>query len=263
MKLFASVLALSITWNALIPCASAHGGVTRFCTSGAGGSVISAAGSADFGVNGGSGDLVLHASNVPAGNFGMFVYGSAAVSPIAIGSGFRCVGGSLLRLPQVRSQIGQATVSFAADYLAPQSVAGPIAFGSTWSFQFLFRSGTSVDLSDAIGIHFGPAEPVIGWTTLASGAKTGHPTGALAIGGVHVLADAASWNAFWSLHTQGFTPPLPQPSVDFTQNAVVAVFAGRDAAVRVRPRAACRASRARRVDTSERGDLVSVSSTAT
>lgn len=217
-----SLLFPSFAFVSLAPLAVAHGGVTRFCTPGANGSVITAAGSTDFGAASGSGDLVLHASNVPAGSFGLYFYGSAAVAPVSIGSGLRCVGGTLLRLPVVQSQVGAPTVSFPVDYLAPQSVAGPIAPGSTWSFQFLFRSGATTDLSDAIGIHFGPPEPLTPWTSLAQGTRTGHPTGVTFGGGVHVVADAASWTSFWASHGVA----QPAPAVDFTQHAVVAVFAG-------------------------------------
>lgn len=227
MKQLASLLVTSVCALSFASHATAQGGVTRFCTPGASGSVITAAGSGDFTVGGGSGDLVLHASNVPAGSFGLYFYGSAAVAPVSIGNGFRCVGGTLLRLPVVQSQVGQPTVSFPVDYLAPQSVAGPIAPGSTWSFQFLFRAGATFDLSDAISVHFGAPEPVTSWTTLAQGTRTGHPTGWSFEGGTHTITDLASWTTFWSLHTQGMTPTPPLPAVDFTQDAVVAVFAGR------------------------------------
>ncbi|MFN0242110.1 MAG: protease complex subunit PrcB family protein [Planctomycetota bacterium] len=226
MKSLAPLLFTSFAFVAFAPLAAAQGGVTRFCTPGTNGSVITAAGSADFTVAGGSGDLVLHASNVPAGNFGLFFYGSAQIAPTPLGNGTRCVGGTLLRLPVVQAQAGQPTVAFPVDYLAPQSAAGPIAPGSTWNFQFLFRTGATFDLSDAIGIHFGLPEPT-GFTTLLQGPRTGHPTGWQFEGGTQVVTDAASWTAFWNLHTTGMTPQPPEPAVDFAQNAVLAVFAGR------------------------------------
>jgi PrcB C-terminal len=203
------------------PRALAQGGVTRHCISGASGSQISASGSASFTVNGGSGDLLLHSTSMPSGSFGRFFYGPTSTAPVPFGNGFRCVGAPLFRMPV----LPQGSADFAVDYLMPPSVAGTITPGSTWNFQFWFRSGPSFDLSDAIEIRFVPPENLTTWSTIVEGEISMHPLGQLQAGGIQIIDDANEWAQFWAEYDPSFPPTAP-PFVDFTQNQVLAVFAG-------------------------------------
>lgn len=199
---------------ALAPTAWAQGGVSTFCPTGANAAHIGATGSARLDVAGGSGDLVLHATNVPAGSPGLFLMSQALQGPIPFGQGFRCLSAPLVRLPVV------ADATFALDYQAP-GVAGLFTPGSSWNFQFWFRSGTSFDLSDGLSVTFGAPEIVTDVVTLSQGEHTNHPLGWS--GGILLVDDAAAFDALWQQHVAGFEPT---PPMDFSRYAVVAVFLG-------------------------------------
>ena len=209
--------------------AVAQGGVTRFCTPGANGAVISATGSASLTANGGSGDLTLHASGLPVNTVGIFLQGNLAVPAVPFGQGHLCIGGvpQIWRLAVAATGPSGTSASHVLDHLAPPDPAAQITAGSTWNFQFWFRSGASSDLTDAIGIQFVPAASIGPGTELVSALKSSHPLGQTPSGGALVFGDAAAFAAFWSAHTSGTMPPPPPPPVDFSQDMAVAVFAGR------------------------------------
>lgn len=195
----------------------AQGGTSNFCATGASGSRISATGSSLLGVNGGTGDLVLRASNVPTGTAGVFIMSQAVSQGFPFGQGSLCLSGSIVRLPIV------SNATFALDYTAP-AVAGLFTQGSIWNFQFWFRSGASFDISDGLEVSFGAQELVANVVNIEQGWFSGHP---LAWGGgIELVQDQASWDALWSQHTAGQFPPPSTPVVDFSQRAVVAVFIG-------------------------------------
>lgn len=62
--------------------------------------------------------------------------------------------------------------------------------------------------------------------TVEQSTHSAHPL-AQGPGVAHVLVDnQADWDLFWMMHTAFAFPQAPQPPVDFTQDAVVALFAG-------------------------------------
>jgi hypothetical protein len=148
---------------------------------------------------------------------------------VPFGQGTLCVGGTpqLWRLAVAATGPNGTSASHALDYLAPPDPAAQITAGSTWNFQYWFRSGASSDLTDAIAIQFVPAVSIGPGTELVSASKSGHPLGQTPSGGVLVLGDAAAFAAFWSAHTSNSTPPPPPPPVNFSQDTAIAVFAGR------------------------------------
>ncbi|MBL8859345.1 MAG: hypothetical protein JNL28_12615 [Planctomycetes bacterium] len=210
-------LALLALFAATSASTYAQGGIAHFCPTGLNGSLISATGSSRLGVNGGAGDLVLHASNVPPGAPGVFVMSQAYSQPIPFGQGFRCISGQILRLPIV------SNATFALDYTAP-AVTGLFTPGAVWNFQFWFRAGGSFDLSDGVEITFDTRELVTNITNIEQSWFSGHPLAWT--GGMELIQDQTAWNAFWAMHTSGQFPPTTAPPVDFNAAAVVAVFTG-------------------------------------
>jgi len=202
--------------------APAQGGVVHYCHPGVSGAHLSLSGSASFAANGGSGDFVLHASNLPAGTTGVFLMGSGITQAIPFGLGFRCISGPVYRLHAVAAGSGRTSVSHALDYLDANGASNLITPGTAWSFRFWFRAGGSFDLTDAAQVVFGPPELVVGAASVAQGAITSHPLGWTQAGGIELVEDAAQWSALWSQHDPSSSPP----SVDFARDVVVAVFAG-------------------------------------
>lgn len=107
-------------------------------------------------------DLTLTASNLPVGQFGIFVVGDAqAQTPLA--EGFLCVGGTIGRYQQP-NQIQQVdmngTFSLQIDLNGiPQGqIPVPVAVGDTWNFQAWHRdvgaAGQTANLTDGISITF-------------------------------------------------------------------------------------------------------------
>jgi hypothetical protein len=222
MKVRSIALTLALVSFAQTGSVLAQGGVTRFCTSGSAGSHLSAAGSASFTANGGHGDLVLMADHVGSAAPGLFFFGSNSIAQVPFGNGFRCVGGSVFRLTPVTPGPGSNVSAFALDYLAGHGTA--ITPGSTWNFQFWFRSAGTFDLSDALQVQFGRPSPLTPITTVVQGNPSSHPLSQTQTGGAVLIADPSAWGAFWVQH-EGINPIAP-PIVDFTQNVVIAVFAG-------------------------------------
>lgn len=218
-----SSLAL-VSFAFVAPPALAQGGVVHYCQSGASGAELDVSGSASFAANGGSGDFTLHASNLPASTTGVFLMGSGITQGIPFGLGYRCVAGPVYRLRTVGAGLGATSVSHTLDYLAPSNASNLITPGSVWTFQFWFRAGGSFDLTDAAQVVFGPPEPVVGSSSIATGTHSSHPLGWTDAGGIVLVQDATRWNALWAAHDPWQSTP---PSVDFTQDVVLAVFAGR------------------------------------
>jgi hypothetical protein len=208
---------LFVLFTTLASSTFAQGGTSTFCQTGANGSRISATGSSLLAANGGAGDLVLHATNVPPGAPGIFIMNQALSQGFGFGQGSLCLLGSIVRLPVVTN------ATFALDYTAP-AVIGLFTPGSSWNFQFWFRSAPSFDLSDGIEITFDTNELVTDVVNVQQSWYSGHP---LAWGGgIELIQDQTTWDAFWVQHTAGQFPPPAAPFVDFTQRAVVAVFLG-------------------------------------
>jgi len=105
--------------------------------------------------------LVLHAGPCPAGQPGLFFYGSAQID-VPFGNGRRCAGGSVFRLNPPVLVAATGTASKALDLLsAPANAgAGQIDPGSQWNFQFWYRDpaggGAGFNLSDALNVIFCP-----------------------------------------------------------------------------------------------------------
>ncbi|MAF67090.1 MAG: hypothetical protein CMJ84_15710 [Planctomycetes bacterium] len=132
---------------------------TNYCTSlpnsTGGAALMSAEGSSGVEAN----DIVLHAGPVPAGQFGIFFYGSVAVE-VPFGNGVRCVetgNGEPFRLyPAVPTAPGVMT--YELDLEDPPVPAAQIHPGSTWYFQAWFRDpaggGATFNTSDGYRITF-------------------------------------------------------------------------------------------------------------
>jgi Tol biopolymer transport system component len=103
-------------------------------------------------------NLVLTAGHCPTSRLGLFFYGDAQAQ-LPFGAGWRCVGGSLHRLPLVHTSAA-GTAQFALGPLLEAGGTG-IQPGSTWNFQFVFRDSTGgaapdLNLSDAMSATFAP-----------------------------------------------------------------------------------------------------------
>jgi len=101
--------------------------------------------------------LVLEAQPVPAGQAGLFFYGSDEVEQ-PFGDGYLCIAGALHRLPPHVASGGVLRHALAID--DPPEPAGQITAGSTWKFQAWFRdpaAGLSgFNLSDGLSVTFVP-----------------------------------------------------------------------------------------------------------
>jgi len=106
-------------------------------------------------------DLVLTASGVPPGTFGLFFYGTTQVQ-VPLGGGVRCVGGSIFRIGPASLAGPDGVNSRALEFNAPPLGAGPgaVSAGQTWNFQYWFRepagSAAPTNLSNALQVPFCP-----------------------------------------------------------------------------------------------------------
>ena len=116
------------------------------------GAVIGTSGTSSASLNA----LVLEATEAPAQQFGLFFYGPNQVQ-VAFGDGFRCVGGSLARLPIVLTDAG-GQASWPLDLTMPPSAGDQITAGSSWNFQFWYRDpgagGAGFNTSNAMKVTF-------------------------------------------------------------------------------------------------------------
>ena len=108
------------------------------------------------------GSFALIGGGCPTNVNAFFLYGSTQVQ-VPLGDGFRCVGGTLLRLQPAQSTGASGTIVRPVDFGAPPANGGPGALtpGSTWNFQLYYRDpfgpgGTGANLSDAIAVTFCP-----------------------------------------------------------------------------------------------------------
>ena len=129
---------------------------TTYCTalpnSSALPALMSASGSTSVAAN----DLVLRAAPLPD-QPGLFYYGPMQIF-VPFGNGFRCVGGTVGRLPITVATNGELV--HALDNTAPPNGSVVITSGSTWNFQAWFRDppagGAAFNLSDGLEVSFVP-----------------------------------------------------------------------------------------------------------
>ncbi|MFT5154531.1 MAG: hypothetical protein ACI841_004539, partial [Planctomycetota bacterium] len=117
------------------------------------GATIGFSGSASVAAN----NLTLTASEMPAGQNGLFYFGPNEGS-VVFGNGFRCISGTLTRLPIVTTN-GSGEASYALD-LGNLPGAASIGAGDTVKFQFWFRDpaggGPAFNLTDGLSATFCP-----------------------------------------------------------------------------------------------------------
>lgn len=107
-----------------------------------------------------SNELVLHASGLPANQYGIFFYGPETSSS-PFGNGTLCVGGPLgvFRLKPAQLSDAGGLVSRPLDLNAHPSNtgAGQINAGTTWNFQFWYRDpGHGFNLTNGVSVTFEP-----------------------------------------------------------------------------------------------------------
>jgi hypothetical protein len=114
------------------------------------GATLSALGGASLAAN----DLTLLGAGLPAGALAHVVSGQqAGVAPL--GSGLRCIAGSVLRLPGVLSADAAGALQVPLDMEAAP-LGGLVTAGSTWRFQLWYRDGAALNTSDALAVVFCP-----------------------------------------------------------------------------------------------------------
>jgi len=106
-------------------------------------------------------DLVLEASGLPPGQFGLFFYGRSPIQ-VPFGDGFLCVGGGVFRLnpPLVTDAAGEVARPLDLTRPPAASGAGAITAFSTWRAQFWYRDpaggGAGFNTSDGLTLPFCP-----------------------------------------------------------------------------------------------------------
>lgn len=95
------------------------------------GGVIQVTGSQDTTVN----DTVLTATDIPGGQFGIFIYSMGQAS-LPVGDGTLCISGPLFRLPPQSTGTGSMSLTLDFNNLP---VGGDILPGEVWNFQAWFR----------------------------------------------------------------------------------------------------------------------------
>ncbi|MCP3917525.1 MAG: hypothetical protein GY711_18430 [bacterium] len=134
---------------------------TSFCSTNANSSGLTAAILASGSESLTAGDLVLHASGLPAGTTGLFFYAPLRTQ-VPFGNGVRCVAGGPRQVARLTPLVASGAGAFqqALDYAAPPNPETTIQAGSTWSFQAWFLDpaggGAGFSTSDAVEIQFVP-----------------------------------------------------------------------------------------------------------
>lgn len=131
---------------------------TNYCTTSPNsvgpGATITFGGSHSIAAN----DLTLDVWGATLTKPGLFFYGPDQVA-LPFGDGTRCVGGSLVRLPVVFTDLF-GFASYAVDFTDGSSPASSIVVGDTFNFQFWYRDpqGTNAtfNTSDGLTITFAP-----------------------------------------------------------------------------------------------------------
>ena len=156
LSIVAADLTEALVLNSLTSLSSPECLGTSYCvaavnSTGVGASMCSF-GSASVSTN----NLVLRCTDLPHGQFGIFYYGPNQIQ-FPFGNGFRCVGGSVYRLP-ILSSGPTGTLIYAVDNTHPPQLSGQIHPGSTWNFQCWYRdpagAGAAHNLSDGHSIQF-------------------------------------------------------------------------------------------------------------
>ncbi len=137
---------------------------TNYCAtspnSAGAGAVISGRGVPSIGQN----YFKVSADGAPAGQFGLFYYGSVPMSA-PFGDGLRCVGAGTTGTFRLNPPVVIDPTGFAyrlLDFTQPPEGSGPgkIDPGSTWYFQFWYRDpafgGSGFNLSDGLSVVFCP-----------------------------------------------------------------------------------------------------------
>lgn len=148
----AALMTQTVNWTVV----ASQNPVSSYCISApnsvGAGAVIAASGSTSIALH----DLQLTTIGLPPSSAGLYYHGSTATQS-AFGNGWRCVGGSVLRLPTMTANLfGDASLVFDAA-AAP---AGVIAPGTTRRFQYWYRNpaggGAGFNLSNALSVFFCP-----------------------------------------------------------------------------------------------------------
>jgi hypothetical protein len=124
------------------------------------GCLLDAIGSSSVGLD----DLTLTITNAEPSEFGLCFMGPTQIAPVLFGDGLRCVGGALKRHGVVladaagNATYGPGIVGYSIANFPP---SGHISIGSTWSFQFWYRSNTGPcasgsNVSNALAVTFTP-----------------------------------------------------------------------------------------------------------
>lgn len=100
-------------------------------------------------------DLAVEVTGLPAApNFGLLFFGPNQIPPVALGEGFLCVGGGIVRVTPTAQAAGSTVITL--DGSAPY--AATIVAGSTQNFQYWFRDpvpgGAGFNFSDGISVSF-------------------------------------------------------------------------------------------------------------
>lgn len=134
---------------------------SNFCTSTANSAGVSSAISLTGSTSVGANDLVLHATSGLPGGVGIFFYGTTQIE-VPFGFGFRCAGGTVLRLNPPQTADGAGDAVRVVDNTVPPASAGPGAFtpGATFHFQYWYRDpaagAPAFNLSNGLTVTFVP-----------------------------------------------------------------------------------------------------------
>jgi subtilisin family serine protease len=143
--------------NANRALAPACGSPTNFCSTAPNsvgpGAVMNWSGTQSISSN----DLVLIASGAPPSTSGLMFFGTNAIQ-VPFGNGFRCVGGTVVRMPVITSNgFGDAVQPVDLMHLPQGKVVAP---GDQRLFQFWYRNpaggGAGFNLSDGLSVVFCP-----------------------------------------------------------------------------------------------------------
>ena len=117
------------------------------------GANIAAVGSDSVAAN----DFILTTEGLPSGVSTLYFFGTNQIQT-SFGDGFRCVGGTVRRLPPTAMSSSAGELARPVD-LSVAPAAGLITPGSTWNFQCWYRDpmgpgGTGFNLSDGLSVSF-------------------------------------------------------------------------------------------------------------
>ena len=107
-------------------------------------------------------DLVLTATQAPSAVNCIVFMGNAAIAPLQLGDGLRCVGGNTVRFPlSVTGFLGTASYANVPGLSQTLPPGFQITPGSTWHFQLWYRDpsgpcGNTFNASNAVSATFGP-----------------------------------------------------------------------------------------------------------